>query len=144
MRIAVQIGLPVVAGVLCLISSGWLLALAFGLKWAPGVVLYVALLTGLFIAIGCWVVDGDWTWRVFWGLVVSLVGFAAATLVYVATKHTQWGILFCSLPFGVVAALLSRNVWGTAIGVAGVVAGWVLIPEQMLYRCVRMWSEMHF
>ena len=133
-----------VAGVFCTITGGWLLALAFGLKWAPGVLIFVVLLTTLFVAIGLWVVDGDWTWQVFWGVTVSLAGFPAATLVYVTTKHTHWGILFCSLPFGVVAALLSRNVWGTAIGAAGVVAGFWLIPEQMLYRCVRLWSELHF
>jgi len=142
-RLAVQIGLPYLLGVFCTLTAGWLLAVAFALQWGPGVCLLAGGLAVLFVLLAVCVVEGHWTWRISWGVLVAVAGFAGGTLVFVAVPQTTWAMLLASLPFAVFAALLSRNVWAVVTGAAALFFGLLAIPSSAYALFVAMWSGLH-
>lgn len=143
MRLAVQIGLPYLLGVFCTITAGWILAVAFALQWAPGVFLCAGGLVVLFVLLALVVVDAHWAWRIGWGVLVGAAGFAGGTLVFVAAPGPSWGIALASVPFPIVAALLSRNLWAVLSGALALVVGLFLIPAEGYALFARMWSGLH-
>lgn len=144
MKIALQIGLPFLVGAFITLTTGWLLAIAFGLHFAPAVVFAMGGLALLFALIGFGVVEGHWAWRICWGVIVGVAGFVGATLVFTATAKSAWGVVATGVPFGVVAALISRNVWATAGGALAVFVGWLALPAPTYGKFVDLWSGLQF
>lgn len=144
MKIALQIGLPFLVGVLVTLTTGWLLAIAFGLHFGPGVAFAVGGLVLLFVLIGIGVVEGHWAWRIAWGVIVGVAGFVGGTLVFAATAKSAWGVVLTGVPFGAVAALISRNAWATAGGALAVVAGWLTLPARAYEQFAELWSGLQF
>lgn len=148
MRIAVQIGLAWFVGLVATLGVGFLVWLAFALRFLPGVLFTIAALVIVLMGIGAATVEGHWAWRLGWGAIVAVFGFAVATFAFAALSDTKvpqpFNFVVPGLPFALVAAVLSNNVWVRIAGGSLLVAGLLVAPSDAWPEFAEMWSSLHF
>lgn len=145
MKIALQIGITWLLGMVVFFVGGTLFVLAVGVH--PVLAgLVVAAVVVLFVCLGLAVYEADRQLRVVWGVTVSVAGIVGTVFVYCLAEdlklHTAVQWLLLGLPYSVVAALFARNWW--VRGVSAFVLGTVLLlaPASTWGMFFRAWESL--
>ncbi|TWP46863.1 hypothetical protein FKR81_34200 [Lentzea tibetensis] len=145
MKIALQVGLAWVLGIVMYAAIGWLALLAFAAESAELFLFASVPVVVVYVCLGLAAYDVDWYLRPVWGLVVGAGGIVGTVFVLRLAERwePEWlAFLTAGSAYAVIAALFARNWWVRGAGALVLAAVLVLAPAQVWDRFFDTWARL--